>query len=53
MMDGMTATMCTVASARQCDAPEDGPHSRVMHAGGCWWRWLPVGAWVLSVRVSS
>jgi hypothetical protein len=53
-MDGfLTATMCTVATTRRCEAPEDGPHSRVAHAGGRWWRWLSMGAWVLSARVSS
>jgi hypothetical protein len=46
-------TMCTVVSARRCDAPEDGPHSRVAHTGGRGWRWLSMGAWVLSARVSS
>ena len=53
-MDGgqMTAMRCTVVGSRRCEAPDDGPHSRVAHAGGRWWRWLPVGAWVLSARVT-
>jgi hypothetical protein len=49
----MMTTMCTVVSARRCDAPEDGPHSRVAHAGGYWWRWLSMGAWALSARVAA
>ena len=53
-MDGyLTATTCTVISARRCDAPDDGSHSRVAYMGGCWWRWLSMGAWVLSARVCS
>ena len=52
MADGMTAMRCTVAT-RRCEAPEDGPHSRVAHAGGRWWRWLSGGLWVLSARVSA
>lgn len=48
MADGMTATVCTVAAVRRCEAPDDGPHSRVAYVGGRWWRWLPMGAWVLS-----
>lgn len=49
---GMTATVCTVAAVRRCEAPDDGPHSRLAWVGGRWWRWLPVGAWVLSARVT-
>ena len=44
--------VCTVASERRWEAPEDGPHSRVAHASGRWWRWLSVGLWVLSARVT-
>lgn len=48
-MDGsLTATVCTVATSRRCDPATDGAHSRVAHVGGRWWRWLPMGAWVLS-----
>jgi len=53
MGGGMTAMVCTVVSERRCEAPEDGPHSRVAHAGGRWWRWHSVGLWVLSARVSA
>ena len=52
MADGMTAMVCTVANARRCEVVTDGPHSRVAHAGGVWWRWLAMGAWVLSARVA-
>lgn len=52
MDGGMTTTVCTVATARRCEAVTDGPHSRVAHAGGVWWRWLPMGGWVQSRRVA-
>jgi hypothetical protein len=52
MADGMTATVCTVVAARRCEVVTDGPHSRVAYTGGAWWRWLPLGAWVQSARVT-
>lgn len=51
-MDGGMTTVCTVATARRCEAVTDGPHSRVAHAGGVWWRWLPMGGWTTSARVA-
>ena len=53
MADGMTAMVCTVAATRRCEVVTDGPHSRVAYACGRWWRWLPMGGWTQSARVSA
>ena len=53
MDGGLTATVCTVATTLRCEVVTDGPHSRVDYAHGAWWRWLPIGAWVRSARVTA
>ena len=53
MDGGMTTMVCTVAATLRCETATDGPHSRVAYTGGRWWRWLPMGAWVLSARAAT